>query len=493
MKKRNSVAILRWLSLILIFTTVLLLGLELILYSRMRSTFPSSLTMGGVPVGGLNATQAGERLVQAYGIPIELVYGNSIIQVRPSAIGFTLNLDTMLAAADIQRIKQEFWIGFWNFLWNTLPEPTPVPLSADISQERLTAYLQNEIVPRYDIPAREPIPEQGGSRFTQGEPGRELDIDQSVILITKALTSPTNRSVSLPYNKTLPSRASSQNLSYMIRQILLQNKFDGVAEFYIMDLEKRDEISFAYSNGQSVPSDIAFTAASTIKIPIMAYTYHYREEPLPNKIQKDLELMIEISENAPADDLLESVGGALAPLTLTENLNELGYKNTFLAGYFYNGAPLLKRYQTPANSRTDVNTNPDPYNQTTPAEISQILDDIYQCANYGGGALRAVFGDAIKQSECKYMLDLLSANKTAVLLEAGIPETTKIAHKHGWILESDGLIHCISDAGIVYSPNATYVFTMFFYDANQLVFDPVNVMASQISGVVYQFFNPNLG
>jgi hypothetical protein len=76
MKKRNSVAILRWLSLILIFTTVLLLGLELILYSRMRSTFPSSLTMGGVPVGGLNATQAGERLVQAYGIPIELVYGN---------------------------------------------------------------------------------------------------------------------------------------------------------------------------------------------------------------------------------------------------------------------------------------------------------------------------------------------------------------------------------------------------------------------------------
>jgi hypothetical protein len=35
-----------------------------------------------------------------------------------------------------------------------------------------------------------------------------------------------------------------------------------------------------------------------------------------HKIQKDLELMIEISENAPADDLLESVGGDLAPLTI---------------------------------------------------------------------------------------------------------------------------------------------------------------------------------
>ncbi len=88
---------------------------------------------------------------------------------------------------------------------------------------------------------------------------------------------------------------------------------------------------------------------------------------------------------------------------------------------------------------------------------------------------------------------MLSANKTAVLLEAGIPETTKIAHKHGWILENDGLIHSISDTGIVYSPKATYVFTMFFYNQNQLVFDPINIMVSQISGVVYQFFNPDQG
>jgi beta-lactamase class A len=493
MKKRNSIAVLRWVSLFLFFAAVLLMGLELILYSRMRSNFPPGLTIGDVPVGGLTATEAGERLVQAYGIPIEIVYGNALIQVRPSAVGFTLNLDTMLAAADLQRITQEFWSGFWSFLWNTLSAPASVPLSADISQERLIAYLENEIVPRYDTPAREPIPEQGGSRFTQGETGRELDINRSVVLISEALMSSANRVVNLPYNRTSPTRASSQNLSYLVRQILQQNQFDGVAEFYIMDLEQRDEISFAFSNGQSVPTDIAFTAASTIKIPIMAYVYNYREEPLPDQVQKDLELMIEISENAPADDLLESIGGALAPLTLTDDLQKLGYKNTFLGGYFYTGAPLLKRYETPANSRTDINTGPDPYNQTTATEISQILDDIYQCANFNGGAFRAVFGESITQTECKHMLDMLSANKTAVLLEAGIPETIKVAHKHGWILESDGLIHSISDTGIIYSPKATYVFTMFFYNQNQLVFDPVNVMASQISGVIYQFFNPDQG
>ncbi len=493
MAKRNSVAILRWVALFLIFVAVFLMGLQLIFYSRMRSNLPPGLTVGNVPVGGLTAAQAGERLVQAYGIPIEIVYGNAVIQVRPSAVGFSLHLDAMLAAADLQRITQNFWSGFWQFLWNTLPSPNPVPLSAEISQERLIAYLENEIVPRYDMAAREPIPEPGGSGFTQGEPGRELDISRSVTLISEALMSASNRTVTLPYNRTSPTRASSHNLSYLVRQILQQHQFTGIAEFFIMDLEKREEMNFAFAQGQTIPTGIAFTAASTIKIPIMIYTYNYRDDPLPDQLAEDLRLMIMISENHPADDLLETIGGALAPVAFTEDMRKMGYQNTFLGGYFYTGAPLLQRYATPANSRTDISTRPDAYNQTTTAEISQILDDIYQCATYNGGTFRAVFGDTIKQSECVAMLDLLSANKTAVLLEAGIPETTRVAHKHGWILEADGLIHNISDAGIVYSPEATYVFSMFFYSPSQLVFDPINLMASQISRAVYQFFNPGEG
>ena len=491
MRKRNSLGILRSVSLILIFIAVLLSGIELIRYSRMRSAFPPGLTIGGVPVGGLNSTQAGERLVQAYGIPIELIYSNSLIQVRPSSVGFTINLETMLAAADLQRITQNFWSGFWGYLWNRLPVPDPVPLSASISQERLIAYLENEIVPRYNVPAQEPIPEQGTSRFTQGEPGRELDINRSVALIIEALRSPSNRTVTLPYNQTMPTQASAQNLQYLIRQIIQRNQFNGVAEFYILDLEKREELSFAFSDGETITPNIAFTAASTIKIPIMTYVYIYRDEPLTAEIDAELKLMIEISENTPADGLLESISGTLAPIAFSEDLQKLGYKNTFLGGFFYPGASLLVRYETPANTRTDVNTSPDVYNQTTPAEISQSLDDIYQCANYNGGALKAVFGDAVKQEECIHMLELLSANKTAVLLEAGIPETTRVAHKHGWILENDGLIHSISDAGIIYSPNTTYILTMFFYHPDQLVFDSTNVMASEISGAVYQFFNPD--
>lgn len=482
-------SILRWVALAFIFIAVLLLGQSLMRYSRMRAMLPPGLTIGDVPVGGLNAQQAAERLVQAYGIPIELAYGNALIHVRPSAVGFTLNIETMLAAADLQRITQNFWSGYVDYLWNNLPLPDPVPLSATISQERLTEYLKNEIMPRYDIPAREPIPDPETNRFTQGEPGTTLDLDRSIRLIEEALRSPTARTVILPYNRTAPTRASDQNLQYIIRQIIRDHEFDGVAEFYLLDLDSRKEMSFAFQNGESIPPNIAFTAASTIKIPIMIYLYIYRDEPLAPALESDLKLMIEISENGPADNILKSIGGDLAPVSFTEDIQKLGYKNTFLGGYFYIGAPLLAEYTSPANQRTDINTKPDRYNQTTPVDIGMILDDIYQCATYNGGAIRAVFGDAVTQAECNTMLKELSTNKTAVLLEAGIPETTRVAHKHGWILETDGLIHGISDAGIVYSPNTTYVFTMFYWNTKQLPFDPTNLLAADISGAVYQFFN----
>ena len=56
-------------------------------------------------------------------------------------------------------------------------------------------------------------------------------------------------------------------------------------------------------------------------------------------------------------------------------------------------------------------------------------------------------------------------------------------------IRPDGLIHGISDAGIVYSPRSTYIFTMFYWSEAQLAFDPTNILAADISGAVYQFFN----
>jgi hypothetical protein len=169
-------------------------------------------------------------------------------------------------------------------------------------------------------------------------------------------------------------------------------------------------------------------------------------------------------------------------------MHALGLKNTFLAGYFTFGSPLLQAFETPANTRTDIFTDPDPYSQTTPSDIGMLLEDIYQCAQTGGGALTAVFPGEITQSECQLMNDLLIRNRLPMLLTAGLPEATPIAHKHGWVTVN-GIMNTIGDAGIVYSPAGNYIFVVFLYHPEQLIWEPASNMISNLSTAVYNFYN----
>lgn len=200
--------------------------------------------------------------------------------------------------------------------------------------------------------------------------------------------------------------------------------------------------------------------------------------------------MIERSENGPADTLMETlIDKNRGPLELTKDMQSLGLPNTFLAGYFYPGAPLLQHFATPANQRTDLSANPDPYNQTTPVEMGQLLEDIYRCAETGGGTLAAVFPGQLSQNKCRQMISYLVLNKIGVLLQAGVPEGTRIAHKHGWIIENDGLMHTIGDAGLIYSPGGNYIVSVYMYHPQQLLFDPASKLVADISQTIYTFYN----
>lgn len=465
--------------------------LQLVRYSRIRSTFPPGMVIAGVPVGGLNQQQASDRLLQTYtAVPVEVRYRDAVIQIKPNVVGFELDIQAMIAAADMERLQQPFWSGYWDFLWNRLPAPKPVPLRATFSEDRLRAYLQNEVAARYDQSPKAAVPVAGTARFESGKAGTVLDIDRAVTLIDGALRSPTSRVVNLTFDRINPPRPSAQNLKVQLQQIIELSDFNGLIEVYVNDLQTGQEINFAYADQQLVPTDIAFTAASTMKIPIMVSTFRRVTDPTPEEVIRLVESMIELSENTPADALMEAyidkIGG---PLEVTSDLQALGLRNTFLAGYFYPGAPLLRTFQTPANQRTDLSAGPDVYNQTTAAEMGMLMEDIYRCADNGGGTFAAVFPGEITQGECQQMISYLVANKIAVLLQAGLPEGTRIAHKHGWIIETDGLMHTIGDVGLVYSPGGNYVISVFMYDANQLLFDPANLMVAELSQAVYNYFN----
>ncbi len=491
---RRSISALLIFSLLALLAAIVLLLLQLVSFSRLRTSFPTGMRIAGVPVGGLTRQESAERLLQQYTVPVEIRYGGSRIHLDPAVIDFSLDLDSMLAAANLERTGQNFWLDFWNFLWKRGTPGSDVPLRATFSEARLRTYLQGEIATRYDQP---PIPAQpavGTVNFTPGQPGTVLDIDRSVALIDTALHTTNSRVVDLPLQRSEPPRPSFQNLEVLLKQTIETSGFDGVSAVYLLDLQTAQEVEFLTNQGQDLPTtpDLSFTAASIIKIPIMVSAYRNIGSEADEETANLMSLMIERSGNEAADWLMDRVittGAQPGPLGVTADMETLGLNNTFLAGYFYAGAPLLRRFDTPGNSRTDVFTDPDLYNQTSPTEIGMLLASIYQCANQGGGALIAAFPEEITPEECQQMIEHLSNNEIAYLIEAGTPDGTKIAHKHGWVSDVFATIRTIGDAGIVYSPGGNYVLVVFVHHPEQLIWDQASTLVAELSRAVYNYYN----
>jgi beta-lactamase class A len=492
-RNRNTSILLRGIAIFLLIVAAFLTISSLISYSRQRNNYPPGLSVAGVPVGGLAPQPASQRVLQVYTSPIEIRYGGGVVHVDPSAVGFQMDIESMLAAADLSRTGGPFWSGFWGFLWNREPSAQTVPLRATISEARLRAYLQSEIAARYDQPASPAQPIPGTTTFTPGTPGQSLDVDAAVPLIEDALRSPSQRSVTLgSIENAAAARPTIKNLEILMKQVILTSSFDGSIGVYMLDLQSGQEIHFALNQDSEVPvnPDVAFTASSTIKIPILvAYFIQHGKAPVPESVNQKILNMIHKSDNIASDDVMAELDPDTGPLVVTRDMQALGLTNTFLAGFFYPGAPLLQRFTTAANQRTDIFNDPDIYNQTTPSDMGVLLEDIYQCSETGGGALVAAFPDKMSQDACKQIISYLLADKIGVLLEAGVPEGTQVAHKHGWVLDPDGVDRNFSDAGIVYTPGGNFVLSIYAHHPVQIVFDTANELFGNLTRAVYNYFN----
>jgi hypothetical protein len=172
--------VLRISALVIVSIAVVLFFLQLVGYSRLRTNYPPGMTIAGVPVGGTDPQVASERLIQVYNnTPVELQYAGSVIHMDPGMAGFDLDLDAMLAAADLERTGGSFWLGFWDNLWNRESQVPDVPLVATIAEDQLRTYLASEISARYDQPASA-HPVAGGLTFKLA--GQEPDVEQAALI-----------------------------------------------------------------------------------------------------------------------------------------------------------------------------------------------------------------------------------------------------------------------------------------------------------------------
>lgn len=484
---RTGSNLLRVVSILLLLAAAGLFFYELAAFSRQRARMPQAMEIAGVPVGGLERDEAMQRLLQVYSAPVELLYGEQVIHLNPASVGYRLDTEGMLAAAEQVRTGSEFWSAFWDYLWNRPGDPVSIPLRAEFSESELEAFLR-DVAARYDEPPLPPQPIPGRPTFTPGTPGKVLDVARARELIGEILNRPNQRRVKLPVISQAPPRPSLRTLEILLKQNLAVDGFDGLAVIYLQDLRTGEELHFAWLDGQDLPvePDIAFTAASTIKVGIVTAFYRYFDEPLDEEAQRWIRETLIFSGNDPPDWLMERINPERGPLMVTETLRELGLESTFLAGYFRLGAGLLQVYRTPGNQRQDINTNPDIYNQTTAAEMGMLLADLYFCER-GGGTLLAVFPQEIRPEECRTILSLLSENRIGVLIEAGVPEGTRVAHKHGW---TESPLTTLADAGIVFSPDGPYVLSIYIWNDTEMIWDPTSRMVADLSRAVYNYFNP---
>jgi hypothetical protein len=84
LRNRSSVPVLRGISIAFLSIAIVITIVALIGYSRTRNNYPSGMTIGGVPVGGVDPQTASQRVLQVYSSPIEVQYGDAVIQIDPS-------------------------------------------------------------------------------------------------------------------------------------------------------------------------------------------------------------------------------------------------------------------------------------------------------------------------------------------------------------------------------------------------------------------------
>ena len=153
------------------------------------------VTIGGVPVGGLEAAQARALLEARFAArlrqPVQLVRGGRTFTVRPTATGLKLDVDRMVdAAIDASRAG-----GLYERVRRAILNKSltvSIPLSASLSQPQLSA-VADHVARAIDTPAKSahlvPKPLAVGIKVTPSHWGVAVNRPKLIGALTSALTS----------------------------------------------------------------------------------------------------------------------------------------------------------------------------------------------------------------------------------------------------------------------------------------------------------------
>lgn len=493
-RRKRGLPVLFILSFLMVLASSGLLLIELISFSQREEQLPSGITVAGINVSGLNKRDAVARWESAYAQPITLYYsdinGDHPIVFSPDQLGWRISSDPMLADALASGESDGgFWQRFTNYLLGSAESQSrDIPLLATYQEGVLETFLM-DIASRYDNPpGRAGYDVQTLTTFN-GNPGYAIDVDAAMIAVDATLRDPINRSISLPINNVTNNRPRLETLGDLITAYLDSQGFifDGqttVASIFVLDLLTGKEIN--------ILGDVAYSAASTMKVPIMIDFFRTLAFEPSQEEAWLLANSLLCSNNSSSNLIMQIVGqnDLFAGIrSVSENNQYIGAKNTYITAPFFLGVEgqQLGSIAAPDTSpNPNYNTNPDPFNQTTAEDMGTLFNLIYDCAEYGSGLITSFPEGQITQQECRQMLELTSANNLERLLQGGLPPDTRISHKNGWIFDTVG------DSGVVYSPNGhDYVISVYLWEEAEFQdYEKLWPLMEEISRAAWNYFNP---
>ena len=466
----------------IVLVVVYIVG-QFIAFRASLDRIPSTWTVAGEPFPDQPIDAVVTRIENAFDEPVVLHYYDEMRALPPDAVEFRFDAEATAAAF---RAERERFATTGNFLRRLIfqqPEPSDLPIVADYSEEKIRLML-SEMALAFDKPAQPPAPNLETMTLSPGRPGYVLDIAASVQPVADALTSIQQRDVDLVVDRQSAPDAAIDQLRELVQERL--KDFHGNASVFIKDLQSGDEIT--------INSGVAYSGMSLMKIPIMAEIYRQINQPPDVETYRLLtETLGSESGNFTANLLLRQLGDgdSFAGVDrLTSSMRFLGLIDTFMTTPYDQKNITPPAVVTPANSRTDVWANPDPYMQTTPADTGLLLEMIYQCSQ-GGGALLVAYPASFTPDECQQMLDIMKRNVIAdaegipTLLRGGLPEGTPFAHKHGWDFDTR------ADASIAFTAGGDFVLVVFLNTPQAWVeWDVANGVMVDVARAAYNYFNP---
>ncbi len=434
--------------LILLLVAVALLSLPYVRYKRTAGVVPAWVRIGGLEVHGATESEAMESLVAGLREPLEVWHGDERLVLRPQEVSFEVDARALLSAARAEDVPGKLVRYLIEDSLERAPQTVDIPIMYRYDDAALEAWL-DKIIAEHDRPAGAPIPVLEELTLKPGQPGLATDRAEAKKALLTGLAKAGDRSVKLPVKETPPLPIDVKALGTLLQARL--DEFPGIGSVWLHHLPTGEEIA--------INADVAYAGTSTLKIPIMEQVYRKLDQPPGIDTSKIISETMMRSGNFTANLMLGIVGDGdwdRGVAEMNKSFKTLGMKNTFMATPYDRKMAAPPRIVTEANQRTDINTQPDPYMQTTARDIGSALEMLVSCSQ-GGGTLIAVYGDKITPEECQQGLDFMSLNEMTEMIVGGLPAGAKAVHKHGYVPDTHG------DVAAIWGPAGPFVLAVFLY------------------------------